>query len=81
MVEYTLEEAAALLEENKRAAQETLKQVDEDLAFVRDQVNTTEVSITRVYNFDVKLRKGRDEAAHRQPPRHRARLGDVVVLT
>eukprot|EP00700_Malawimonas_jakobiformis_P002588 EC724505.1.p1 GENE.EC724505.1~~EC724505.1.p1 ORF type:complete len:195 (+),score=40.89 EC724505.1:37-621(+) len=59
MVEYTLEEAQALLEENKRAAQETLKQLDEDLAYVRDQVNTTEVSITRVYNFDVKLRKAR----------------------
>ena len=32
-------------------------QVDEDLGFLRDQTTTTEVSIARVYNYDVKRRQ------------------------
>lgn len=57
MVEYTLEEGLALLQDNKKAASDMIQQLEEDLGFIRDQVNTTEVSIARVYNYDVKVRK------------------------
>ena len=47
---FQLHPAQALLETNKS-----------DLAFVKDNVTITEVSIARVYNWDVKRRK--DEVA------------------
>jgi len=32
-------------------------QVEDDLGFLRDQTTTTEVSMARVYNWDVKRRQ------------------------
>jgi hypothetical protein len=64
MVEYTLDEAVTLLRSNLQQAVDYLAQLDSDLAYVRDQINTTEVSVARVYNYDVKLRK----AAGAPPP-------------
>ena len=37
--------------------------VDEDLGFLRDQTTTTEVSMARVYNWDVKRRQQSKTAA------------------
>ena len=45
MVEYNLEDAQALLSKNLTQAEKNLVQVKEDLAFIRDQCTTTEVSI------------------------------------
>ena len=45
MLEYTLEEAHALLTKNAEAAKANLRSFNEDLAFLRDQIVTTEVSI------------------------------------
>lgn len=39
------------------------EQYVEDLAFLKDQMITTEVNIARVFNHDVKLRKKAKEAA------------------
>lgn len=57
MLEYTLAEAEALLVKNLEQAKTALNVVDEDLGFLRDQTTTTEVSMARVYNWDVKRRQ------------------------
>ncbi|KAF6035708.1 VBP1 [Bugula neritina] len=56
MLEYTLEEARTLLQKNITQAKEASDVVDEDLGFLRDQTTTTEVSMARVYNWNVKRR-------------------------
>ena len=45
MLEYTIDDAEALLTKNLAAAIKSLDQVDEDLGFLRDQITTVEVSI------------------------------------
>merc|ERR1711988_15125 len=57
MLEYDLDEAAALLAKNHEAATKSLEQVEEDLGFLRDQTTTIEVNMARVYNWDVKKRQ------------------------
>mmetsp|Transcript_16509 Transcript_16509/g.35701 ORF Transcript_16509/g.35701 Transcript_16509/m.35701 type:complete len:186 (+) Transcript_16509:70-627(+) len=62
MVEYPLEEAKQLLETNLSNCKTNLKTVTADLDFVKDSATTMEVSIARVYNFDVeRRRKAKDE--------------------
>jgi len=61
MLEYTLDEAVALLSTNESNARATLKSLDEDMAFIRDQITTTEVNIARTHNFGVKLRQKQKE--------------------
>ncbi|RIA87198.1 Prefoldin subunit-domain-containing protein [Glomus cerebriforme] len=57
MLEYTLQEAKELLENKLDTAQNALKNVLEDLEFLREQVTTMEVNIARVFNWDVKRRR------------------------
>ena len=45
MLEYSVDNAEALLEKNQTAATKSLQQVETDLDFIRDQYTTTEVSI------------------------------------
>ena len=45
MLEYTVDDAEALLMKNEEAAVKSLAQVDDDLGFLRDQTTTIEVSI------------------------------------
>lgn len=54
MLEYPLEEAKALLTKNLTTSQSNLKQIEEDLEFLRDQITTSEVNLARVYNWNVK---------------------------
>lgn len=63
MLEYSLDEAVELLGTNKSNAQTTIGTLDEDMAFLRDQLTTTEVNIARTHNFNVKLRAKAKEAA------------------
>lgn len=44
MLEYSLEEARALLTKNLETAIKNLAQIDIDLDYLRDQITTTEVS-------------------------------------
>ena len=53
MVEYTYEEALALLERNLKNAETRLKSTEEDLVFLKYQITTTEVNIARSYNQTV----------------------------
>lgn len=57
MVEYEIGEAHELLQQNLSKAQNNLQQNERELAFVRDNINTTEVGMARVYNYDVQLRR------------------------
>ena len=53
MVEYSHDEALALLERNLKNAEIRLKSTEEDLNFLKDQITTTEVNIARCYNQTV----------------------------
>mmetsp|Transcript_124339 Transcript_124339/g.185791 ORF Transcript_124339/g.185791 Transcript_124339/m.185791 type:complete len:208 (-) Transcript_124339:45-668(-) len=57
MLEYTYEEAVEFLSQNEESAKKEFKTVKEDLAFVRDQIVTSEVSMTRIFNWDVRKRR------------------------
>jgi len=57
-VEYKLPEAQALLEANESAAKSNIRTNGEDLDFVRDCITTTQVSISRVYNWDMASKGG-----------------------
>ena len=65
MLEYPLDEARELLETNYANCKKNLDTNRSDLAFVKDNVTITEVSIARVYNWDVKKRKEAAEARRR----------------
>ena len=56
MLEYSIEEAEKLLSTSNDNATETTKKLDENLAFLRDQITTTEVNIARVHNHMVKIK-------------------------
>jgi len=57
MLEYDINDAKELLSNNKANAIKSLEDVNEQMAFLRDQMTTTEVSMARVYNWDVNRRK------------------------
>ena len=63
MLEYGLDEAHELLARNYANAQATVEEVKRDMLALRDKITTTEVSIARVYNHDVGLRRSQREAA------------------
>lgn len=66
MVEFELDEAKAFIEKNQVTVQETLDELNAELAFVKvespylvfpqDQITTCEVNIAHCYNYGVKLR-------------------------
>lgn len=53
MVEYSFDEAIALLERNLKSATENLLNTQEDLAWLQEQQTVLEVNNSRVYNYDV----------------------------
>lgn len=57
MLEYTYEEAIDFLTKNQDSAKQELETVTQDLAFVRDQIVTSEVSMSRIYNWDVRRKR------------------------
>jgi len=57
MVEYSLEEAKELLGENLRNCKVNLSTVEADLEVIKDNMTTLEVSISRVWNYDVERRR------------------------
>ncbi|XP_020102237.1 probable prefoldin subunit 3 [Ananas comosus] len=57
MLEYSCEEADALLKKNLENAKASLEVLVADLQFLRDQVTITQVTIARVYNWDVHQRR------------------------
>merc|ERR1712029_523753 len=63
MLEYSLDDAEELLKKNKESAEKNIKQISFDLGFLRDQMTITEVTMARTYNWDVKKRKEKKDAA------------------
>ncbi|KAE8076654.1 hypothetical protein FH972_015290 [Carpinus fangiana] len=63
MLEYSCEEATALLQKNLDNAKASLEVLVADLQFLRDQVTITQVTIARVYNWDVHQRRTQQAAA------------------
>ncbi|KAK9288377.1 hypothetical protein L1049_016831 [Liquidambar formosana] len=63
MLEYSCEEASALLQKNLENAKASLEVLVADLQFLRDQVTITQVTIARVYNWDVHQRRIRQVVA------------------
>mmetsp|Transcript_1025 Transcript_1025/g.1245 ORF Transcript_1025/g.1245 Transcript_1025/m.1245 type:complete len:191 (+) Transcript_1025:102-674(+) len=57
MLEYSYDDAEALLKTNLEKARLQKKAYQEDLDFLKDQIVTTEVSIARIYNYDIKARR------------------------
>jgi len=57
MLEYTLDDAEVLLKKNCEQAEQNLAQIAWDLDYLRDQMTITEVTMARLYNWDVKRRK------------------------
>ncbi|CAM8903037.1 unnamed protein product [Rhodiola kirilowii] len=57
MLEYTCKEAITLLKNNLENANGSLEVLIADLQFLRDQVTITQVTIARVYNWDVHQRR------------------------
>lgn len=53
MVEYPFDEAISLLQNNLKAAENNLKGTSENLNYLRDQLNTTDINLSRVYNHHV----------------------------
>jgi prefoldin subunit 5 len=57
MLEYTYDEAIQFLQNNLARAQTELSNVQSDLAMIRDQIVTSEVNISRIYNWDVRRKR------------------------
>ncbi|RXK37732.1 prefoldin subunit [Tremella mesenterica] len=57
MLMYPLAEAEQLLSDKLSAAKQSLKEVIEDLEWIREQVTVMEVNFARVHNWDVKRRR------------------------
>lgn len=57
MLEYTFDEAIEFLSKNEEMARTEYKEVQNDLAIVRDQIVTSEVSMTRIFNWDVRKKR------------------------
>ncbi|XP_042224369.1 prefoldin subunit 3-like [Homarus americanus] len=73
MLEYGLGDAEGLLSKNLGNATKNLKQVEHDLDFLRNQCTTTEVTMARIYNWDVKRRRAEKAAAEDKPLKGRGR--------
>lgn len=57
MVEYPIEEAKEVLESSLTKCRTNLEETKKELDLAKDRVTTTEVSIARVYNYDVEQRR------------------------
>ena len=63
MLEYTYDEAIQFLQTNYTRATTELQHVQLDLSFIRDQIVTTEVNISRIFNWDVRQKRQGGHAA------------------
>ena len=57
MLEYNYADAIGILSDNLSKAHEKAEQTRQDLAFLKNQITTSEVNIARVYNHSVRLRR------------------------
>ena len=66
MVEYTYDEAIKLLGKNLANAELKIKETEDDMDFLKDQITTTEVNLARIYNQGVlNAKKKKEEEAQK----------------
>lgn len=58
MLEYTVDEAIDFLSKNLKRCKQDLVEIKDDLGFVRDQIVTSEVGTSRIFNWDVRRKRG-----------------------
>ena len=63
MVEYAYDDAIKLLCRNLANAEERLKEADEDIDYLKDQITTTEVNIARIYNQGLSNKQTKEKVA------------------
>ncbi|OUM54091.1 hypothetical protein BVG19_g3438 [[Candida] boidinii] len=63
MLEYPLDEAMDMLTERLEIAENSKKVTLEDIEYLRENITTMEVNISRVYNWGVNLRKQKEKTA------------------
>merc|ERR1711865_1272596 len=63
MLEYPRDEAILLLDDNLKNAKAALVTLVDDMGYLRDQITVTEVNMARVFNWDVKNRRAKTDAA------------------
>ncbi|KAM3721521.1 putative prefoldin subunit [Dirofilaria immitis] len=59
MVEFSLSEARCILEDNYKSAEDGVMKYEKELAFLKDQITTTEVNMAHVYNYGIRQKAGR----------------------
>ena len=74
MVEYTHEEAIELLEKNLASAENNFKETSTDISYLRDQLNTTDVNLSRVYNHHVQSVRSAAKEGSKSAPSTSAKL-------
>lgn len=57
MLSYPLSAAHDLLSDKLTTAEQSLKNIRQDLDWLQDQITITEVNVARVFNWDVKRRR------------------------
>lgn len=57
MLEYTYDGAIELLVDKLKIAKKQLQETTRDLAFTRNQIITSEVNISRIYNWDIRNKR------------------------
>lgn len=62
ITEYSLEEAKQLLSDNVKNAQDSLDVTSSNLDLLKDNITITEVSLARIFNYDVESRRAAGEA-------------------
>merc|ERR1719335_1902477 len=61
MVEFSIDQAKDFLEANLKRAKANLEIVSKELQHIKDQITITEVSIARLYNFEIHRRRQKRE--------------------
>lgn len=59
MLEYDVEEALEVLEKKLSDAQKRVQEIEHDLAFIREQITTTELNVARIHNYIVSLKENK----------------------
>ncbi|EGG15267.1 prefoldin alpha-like domain containing protein [Cavenderia fasciculata] len=66
MLEYSFDEAKQVLAKNLSSVEKQLSDTIQDLGFVKDQITTTDVNVSRVYNYDVIQRRKKPVGAPKE---------------
>lgn len=55
MMEYSVDEAIGLMQNNLQATRDKIRGLQEDLDYLKDQIVISEVNIARIHNYTVFL--------------------------